>query len=103
MHPVERALHIGQTSRETANNIRIRSDAESDAFYHTRKTDIGLRHDVHIRRRAGSNVFELTFAKIGDGPPGARVNEREYLLADMSVSSFGNSQIRDASGKRRVN
>src|SRR5580698_3762937 len=48
MHPVESALHIGQTGLEAANNIRVRSHAESDAVYDARKTDVRLRHDVYV-------------------------------------------------------
>jgi hypothetical protein len=88
MHPVERALHIGQTRLEAANNIRVWSHAESDTVYDARKTDVRLRHDVYVGSRARRDVLELAFAKIGDRPPGAGVNESEYLLPDMRISPF---------------
>src|ERR1700722_18280791 len=81
MHPVESALHVGQTRLETANNVRVRSHAESHAVYNTRKTGIRLRHDVYVGPRARSDALELTFAKVGDRPPGAGVNQCEYLLS----------------------
>src|ERR1700722_19544339 len=86
MHPVESALYIGQTRLEAAHNVCVWSHAESDTVYNTRKTDTRLRHDVYVRPRARRDMFELTFAKVGDSPPGAGVNEREYLLPDMRVS-----------------
>src|SRR5580704_3058913 len=86
MHPVESALHIGQTRRKTAHHVRVWGHAESHAVYNTRKTDIRLRHDVHVGPRARRDALELAFAKIGYRPPGACVNQCEYLLPDMRIS-----------------
>ena len=86
MHPVESALHIGQTGLEAANNIRVWSHAESDTVYNAGKTDVRLRHDVYVGPRARRDVLELAFAKVGDRPPSAGVNQCEYLLPDMRVS-----------------
>src|ERR1700722_3594158 len=88
MHPVESALHVGQTGLKTAHNVRVRSHAEPHSVYDTRKTDIRLRHDVYVGPRARRDMFELTFTKVGDRPPGAGVNEREHLLPDMRVSTL---------------
>src|SRR5262249_43063816 len=48
------------------------------------------------------NVLELPLAKVPHGPPGTRIDQCEYLLADVSVSPFRNRQIGYVCIERRV-
>ena len=103
MHPVQRALHIGQASAaECADQSGIRLHAEADAIDHAVIAHIGAREHVDIGMHSRLDVPELGLAEVGDGPPDARVDQREHLLAGVGVSALRDGEIGDARVKRRI-
>src|SRR5580698_3152336 len=93
VNPVERALDVGQARCESADHIGIGRNAKSDAVYHGGETFIGTRHEVDIRVHAWPNVIQLSFAEIGQCPPGTRINESKHLLPYVGVCAFGDIEI----------
>jgi len=102
MYPVQRPLHIRQARLQPANHVFIRGHAEADAVHDPEKALVRLGHDIHVGPHTRRDVLELAFAKVGDRPPGPRVDEREHLLAGMRVGAFGNRQVGDPGVERRV-
>src|SRR5258708_19796194 len=93
MHPVQRALPSGQAWTQSANQIRIRGYAETNAVHDTREVLVRSGQDVHVGSHAGLNALQLRFAEVADGPPDPRIDQSEYLLALVDVRSFRNRQI----------
>src|SRR5438094_1804132 len=93
MDPVEGSLWVGKAGFQAAKDIRIRRNAETDAVYHTRKPDIRLGQKVGVGTHTGRNVLQVALAKVGHGPPDPRIDQRKYLLTDMSIGALRNSQV----------
>src|SRR5882724_6363246 len=88
MHPIQRPLHVRKAFLQTTKVIRAGSHSETDAVNDAGEAYVRLGHHVNVGSHSGCNLFQLAFTEVGHGPPGARINQREYLLAHMSVSAF---------------
>src|SRR5215472_3443189 len=62
-----------------------------------------MREQINISFHSRSNVLELGLAEVPDGPPVARIDQREHLLAGMRISTFRQDEVRHSRIKRRVN
>src|SRR5213592_485278 len=93
MDPVEGPLRVRKAGLQAAKDIRIWRNAETNAVDHTRKPDIWLGHHIDVGTHSGRNVLQLALAKVSHRPPDARVDQRKYLLTDMSVGALGNRQV----------
>src|ERR1700756_5246302 len=77
VHPVESPLNVGQALCELSDDIGIGSNSKTYAVHHTWKPDVRLRHDVNISLHSRLDVRQLSFAKVSNRPPHARINQRE--------------------------
>src|SRR6201984_3917986 len=102
VHPVESPLNVGQSLFELSDDIRVGSNSKTYAVHHTRKLDVRLRHDINISPHSRLDVRQLSFAKVSNRPPYARINQREHLLPHMHVCSFRDRQVRYKSVEGRV-
>src|ERR1700722_15532229 len=93
MHPVERSLRVWKAGFEAAKDIRIRSNAKTDAVHNTSKSQTRFRQNVDVGPHTRHDVLEFAFAEVTDRPPGTRVNQSEYLLPHMGVGTFGKIEI----------
>ena len=66
MHPVERALDIGQAVGELAV---FGKDAEADALHVAFEPAVGVPHDIDVDMRADGDGLELGLAVVGDDVP----------------------------------
>ena len=98
MDPVQSALHIGQARlRECANQIGVGSDSESYAVHHAVEVNIWPGQDIDICPHAGTDMSQLRFTEIRDGPPYARVNQGEDMLSGRCIGALRNGEVGDAS------
>ncbi len=83
----------GRSLRRFPDQAFIRRHAETDAFDHALKFAARPGHQVNVHWRASLNVPQVRLAEIRDHPPGACIDQRECLLTNMGVGTFGNAQI----------
>src|ERR1700739_4116377 len=102
MYPVQRALYIRKARLQPANPVGIRSASETDSIHHSREKNVGFRQDINIGSHPWGDTLELTFTEISNGPPDACIDEGEYLLTDVGVSTLGDGEIRDSGIEGRI-
>ena len=102
MHPVQGALHVGQSVAQVADDVAGGRNPEADAIDDAVEANRGAREHVHKGLHARCDVLELRLAEIADGPPRPRVDEREDLLSGVRVSAFGKNEVGDAGVEGRV-
>src|SRR5215472_12418915 len=96
MHPVERALHVGQSLRQASYDISVGCDAKADTVDNSIEADVGARQNVDICFHTWMNVVQLRLTEIGHYPPGPRVNEREDFLPGVRISALRNGEVGNA-------
>ena len=65
MDPIERALDVRQSIRESAYDICIGGNAKSNAVDNSGEAFIGTRHEVNISVHSWPNVSKLPFTEVG--------------------------------------
>src|SRR5271168_1197656 len=103
MNPVQRALNIRQSGgRKSSDERRIGLYPKSNTVNHAVIFDCRSREHVDIGMHSGLDPVELGLAEVRDGPPCARVDQGEDLLAGVGVSALGDIQIGYPCIERRV-
>src|ERR1700758_2606911 len=103
MYPVQRTLYIRKPGLQSANNIRIRRDSETEAIHHSREANVRFRQNINIGPHPRGNAFELPFTEIPDGPPSTGVDQSEHLLTDVGLGTLGYREVGHTSLKWGVN
>ena len=89
MHPIQGSLHIRKSGLQSADDTGIWSHAKTHAVHDAfMKRTFGLDMTKNIRPHSRNDVLEFAFPEVTDDPPYPRIDEREHLLANVSVSSF---------------
>src|ERR1700692_2636733 len=83
MNPIEGPLNVRKSALKRADYIGIWSDPETNALDDAGKAPAGLGQHIDIGPHSGRDVLQLPFAKVGESPPAARVNQNEHLLAHV--------------------
>ncbi len=56
-------------------------------------SDIGAGEHVDVGMHPRVDVPQLSFTEVSYGPPHARVDEREHLLADVRISALRDGEV----------
>src|SRR6516225_6703891 len=102
VHPIQSSLHVRKTWLQLPNDIRVRSDTKAHAVHHAGKAHVRSRQDINVRPHSGRDMHKLPFAEVADGPPGARINQREHFLPHMRIRAFRNIEVCDEGIEGRI-
>ena len=92
MYPAQSALHVRQAGRNSALERGVGDDTIPSTLDDPLKPQARVRHKIHIRSHTRLNILQLRLAKIRNHPPDPGVDQRENLLAYVSIGTFGNDQ-----------
>src|SRR5580704_19734716 len=102
MDPIESSLHVGETRSQSANDVGIRSCAETDAIHYAGEPNVWLRQHINVSPHPRRNVLQSAFSEISDGPPGPCIDKGKHLLTYVRVGAFRDCEISYARIERRV-